>query len=366
MIVKSLELRNFRNYEFLSMDFSKNTNILYGDNAQGKTNLLEAIYTCATTKSHRGSKDREMIQMGQEEAHIRMFLQRKDMDHRLDMHMKKNKPKGVAIDGVPIHKSSELFGFIHIVSFSPEDLNIIKSGPCERRRFMDMELCQMDKVYLHHLMNYNKIVNQRNILLKQVGYKRELLDTLQVWDTQLISYGQKIIQSRRQYLKELNEITACLHSRLSCEREHLVISYEPNVEEENFSNALSTGIDRDLKMKMTTVGPHRDDIRFTIDGADIRKFGSQGQQRTSALSLKLSELALVRQKIQENPVLLLDDVLSELDRNRQTQLLEAIHGIQTIITCTGLEEFIRNRVVSDKIYQVADGKVKEADYLIKK
>lgn len=366
MIIKSLELHNFRNYEFLSIEFSDKTNILYGDNAQGKTNLLEAIYTCATTKSHRGSKDREMIRMDQEEAHIRMLLQRRGVDHRLDMHMKKNKPKGVAIDKVPIHKSSELFGLIHVVLFSPEDLNIIKSGPSERRRFLDMELCQMDRVYLHQLMNYNKIINQRNILLKQIGYKRELLDTIQVWDAQLVSYGQEIIKTRRQYLKELSEITSRLHFRLSCGREQLVLAYEPNVEEEELAAALSEGLERDLKMKMTTVGPHRDDIRFTIDGADIRKFGSQGQQRTSALSLKLSELELVRQKIQEEPVLLLDDVLSELDRNRQTQLLEAIHGIQTVITCTGLEEFIRNRVVSDKIYQVVDGTIKQADYLMTK
>lgn len=363
MIVKSLELSNFRNYEILSIDFSKDTNILYGDNAQGKTNILEAIYTCATTKSHRGSKDREMIRLGQEEAHIRIQLERRGIGHRVDMHIKKNKPKGVAIDGIPIRKSSELFGLIHVVSFSPEDLGIIKNGPSERRRFLDMVLCQMDKVYLHQLISYNKVVNQRNSLLKQIGYNRELMDTLQIWDAQMVAYGQKIIRCRKQFLSELSEIVHPLHHRLSGNREELQIAYEPNVSEEEFPSLLAAALERDQKVKMTTVGPHRDDISFYVSGADIRKYGSQGQQRTSALSLKLSELNLVRKRIQEEPILLLDDVLSELDRHRQTQLLESISGIQTIVTCTGLEEFIRNRVILDKIYHVAGGKVMETSFM---
>lgn len=359
MIVKSLELSNFRNYGTLFIDFSKNTNILYGDNAQGKTNILEAVYTCATTKSHRGGKDRELIKIGMEEAHIRMIIERNNTSHRLDMHIKKNKPKGVAIDGIPIKRFSELFGMIHVVSFSPEDLAIIKNGPSDRRHFMDMELCQMDKIYLYQLINYNKILNQRNSLLKQIGYDRNLLDTLEVWNEQLVEYGTHIIRCRQEFLQELGELIIPLHNQLVLGKEELKIAYEPNVEIQNFSDMLHKNLERDLKTKMTNVGPHRDDISFFIKGADIRRFGSQGQQRTSALSLKLSEIKLVKKRIKENPVLLLDDVLSELDRSRQTQLLECINQIQTIVTCTGLEEFIKNRITTDKIYHVIEGSVVE-------
>lgn len=359
MIVKSLELSNFRNYNHLLMDFSKNTNILYGDNAQGKTNVLEAVYLCSTTKSHRGSKDKDIIRINQDESHIRMMIERDGVGHRLDMHLKKNKPKGVAIDGIPIKKSSELFGLIHIVSFSPEDLSIIKNGPSERRKFIDMELCQLDRTYLHQLMNYNKIINQRNSLLKQISYNCKLLDTIEIWNDQLIQYGTRIIKARKLFIDELNEIIMPVHKKLSGGREELKIFYDPNVEEEYFKKSLEKNLEKDLKLKMTSVGPHRDDLNFFIGEEDIKRYGSQGQQRTSALSLKLSEIELVKLKIKDEPVLLLDDVLSELDRNRQNELLNYIKGIQTIITCTGLEEFIKKRITIDKIYHVMDGTVIE-------
>ena len=187
MIVKQMELHNFRNYKSLCLPFSEQVNIFYGDNAQGKTNILESIYVCSTTKSHKGSKDKEMIRFGEEEGHIRMTFEKKGIPHRIDMHLKKNKTKGVAIDGIPIRKSSELFGMMNIVFFSPEDLSMIKNGPGERRRFIDMELCQLDSFYLYNLNNYNKIVNQRNKLLKDIYTNYSLKDTLDIWDSQLIS-----------------------------------------------------------------------------------------------------------------------------------------------------------------------------------
>lgn len=357
MFVKSLELSNFRNYKTLSMNFKNGTNILYGDNAQGKTNILEAIYLAGTTKSHKGSKDKEMIQLNQEESHIRMFIEKNLIVHRIDMHLKKNKPKGVAIDGIPIRKSSELFGLINLVFFSPEDLSIIKNGPSDRRRFIDFELCQLDKLYLSDLTNYNKIINQRNNLLKQIGFKPELMETLSIWDIQLCEFGKRIIERRKQFILELNEIVYDIHKRLSGGKEELVVQYEPNVFSQDMEAKVEKQREKDIYYKLTSVGPHRDDICFTVKDIDIRKYGSQGQQRTAALSLKLAEIELVRQTIKDEPILLLDDVLSELDRNRQNYLLSSIEGIQTMITCTGLEEFIANRFHIDKLYKVVEGSV---------
>ena len=321
MIVKSLELNHFRNYTNLEIDFEAGTNILYGDNAQGKTNILEAIYLSGTTKSHKGSKDKEMIQFGEDESHIRIFIEKQEKQFQIDMHLKKNRTKGIAIDQIPIKKASELFGILNIVFFSPEDLNIIKNGPAERRRFMDLELCQLDKIYLSELAKYNKILNQRNKLLKDIYFRPDVKDTLPIWDMQLLEYGQKIIKSRRKFVSELNEIVTQIHSKISGGREEMILTYEPNVTEDLLEQELIRVQEKDLKLGQTTVGPHRDDMSFTIHGVDIRKFGSQGQQRTSALSLKLSEIELVKKVIKDTPVLLLDDVLSELDSNRQNYLL---------------------------------------------
>lgn len=359
MIINSVEVRNYRNYESLSMEFHPGTNLLYGDNAQGKTNILEAVYLCSTTKSHRGSRDKEIIKMGEDEAHIRMQTCKNEICHTFDMHLKKNKSKGIAIDGIPIKKSAELVGMVPIVFFSPEDLSIIKNGPGERRRFIDMELCQLDKIYLFHLTKYNKIIAQRNNLLRQIGFKRELLDTLSIWDKQLVEYGSCIIKKRMEFLEEINEIIRDIHKKLSGGREDLILQYEPSTEETSFKEKLEKSLERDLHLKMTGIGPHRDDIVFLINGIDVRKYGSQGQQRCAALSLKLAEIKLLTQTIKNKPILLLDDVLSELDRNRQNYLLESIENIQTIITCTGLEEFVNNNVKLDKVYRVSKGKVEE-------
>lgn len=359
MVVKSLELSNFRNYENLSLEFSPSTNILYGDNAQGKTNILEAVFLCATTKSHKGSKDREIIKLQSEESHIRMRIHRDNVEHRLDMHLKKNKPKGVAINGIPIKRSSELFGIINVVFFSPEDLSIIKNGPSERRRFIDMELCQLSKLYLHNLINYNKVLNQRNNLLKQIGFNKSLLDTLYVWDQQLVHFGSALIKERNSFIKSMNELIFKLHKKLSDGKEMLEIVYEPNVAEKEFESKLKKSMERDIALKVSNVGPHRDDLSFIINGQDVRKYGSQGQQRTAALSLKLAEIELVKQVTKDKPILLLDDVLSELDRKRQNQLLDSIVGIQTIVTCTGLEEFVSNRIDTDRIYKVVQGTVQK-------
>ena len=357
MIIKSIDLKNFRNYEIEHIEFDECTNIFYGDNAQGKTNVLEAIFLSGTTKSHKGSKDFEVIHFNQNEAHIKTIINRRDIDYRIDMHIKKNKAKGIAINGIPLKKALDLYGIVNIIFFSPEDLNIIKNGPAGRRKFMDMELCQLNKVYANNLINYNKTLEQRNKLLKDLYFGQDLRDTLDVWDAQLIKYGRDIIASRRDFIQKVNKIIAPVHSRLSGGKEELTVSYEPSINENDFDKILSDYRERDIKMKMTEAGPHRDDVLFMIDGIDIRKYGSQGQQRTTALSLKLAEIELVKEITGDNPVLLLDDVLSELDSNRQNYLLNSINDVQTIITCTGLDEFINNRFNVNSIFKVVNGHV---------
>ena len=355
MYIESVQLKNFRNYESLELDLSPGTNIFYGNNAQGKTNILEAIYLCGTTKSHKGSKDKDMIRFGEDEAHIRMMVNRDELSYKIDMHLRKNKAKGVAINGLPIKKASELFGVVNLVFFSPEDLNIIKNGPGERRRFLDLELCQLDKIYLTNLASYNHIVNQRNKLLKDIYVQPSLKSTLEIWDMQMAEYGRRIIEKRREFIRELNETVRKIHYNLTGGLEELEVIYEPSSEAEGLESAISSNRERDMRMKLTSVGPHRDDLCVMANGIDIRRYGSQGQQRTAALSLKLSEIYIVKSKIKDTPILLLDDVLSELDSSRQNYLLDSISDIQTLITCTGLDDFISHQFRINRVFQVVQG-----------
>jgi len=361
MYIESIDLKNFRNYEELSLDFSEKTNILYGDNAQGKTNILEAAYVGATTRSHRMARDKDMIRFGEEEAHIRLQVRKRDVGHRIDMHLRRSKPKAVNIDGLPIRRSSELFGLINIIFFSPEDLSIIKDGPAERRRFMDMELCQLSRIYYSNLAGYNKVLNQRNNLLRSIGFNKGLIDTLEVWDDQLVQYGKRIISERQNFIEMLREVILRVHGKITGGKETIEIRYEPNVTAEDFADTLRRKRDVDLKYNTTMVGPQRDDIGVYIEGNDVRVYGSQGQQRTAALTLKLAEIELVQRMISDKPILLLDDVMSELDGKRRNALLESINDIQTIITCTGYDDFIRERIRMDRICQVVKGRIIDGD-----
>lgn len=361
MFIKSIDLVDYRNYEHIHIDLDKGVNIFYGDNANGKTNILESIYLCGTTRSHRGSKDKEIINFNKEESHIRLLFEKSEIDYQIDMHLRKDKSKGIAVNGVKLKKAAELLGILNIILFSPEDLSIIKNGPSDRRKFIDTELCQLDKVYLYNLTNYNKIVNQRNNLLKDIGFHPELKDTLDVWDSQLITLGKKIIERREKFIDELNEIILDIHKNLSGKKEELFIKYEPNINIDNYEEKLLINRDKDIKYKITSVGPHRDDFDFYINNNDAKKYGSQGQQRTVALSLKLAEIKLVENLTGNTPVLLLDDVLSELDSNRQNFLLNSIGNIQTIITCTGLDEFVNSRIQIDTVYHVKDNSLFEGE-----
>lgn len=364
MFIESIELLNYRNYQTLHMDFDPGTNVLCGDNAQGKTNILEAVYVCSTTKSHRGSRDRELVRFGEDEAHIKMIVRRDGVPVRIDMHLKKNKAKGIAVNGVPIRRASELFGAVNVIFFSPEDLNIIKNGPAERRRFVDLELCQLNRLYVHNLVQYNRTVAQRNRLLKEFDMHSSFPDMLDVWDEQLVRYGCEVVKLRGEFIGRLNEIIDGIHRNLSGNKERLQVRYEPNVDVSDFSGALKKNRGQELRQRLTLTGPHRDDLNFLVNGADIRRFGSQGQQRTAALSLKLAEIEFVRQTVKDEPILLLDDVLSELDSGRQEHLLSEITRIQTILTCTGLDELVDSRFRMDRVFRIVDGtmeRIEKAD-----
>lgn len=357
--IKSLKLKNFRNYGLLDLEFDAGANIFYGDNAQGKTNILEAAYLSGTTKSHRGAKDKELIRFGNDESHIETVIEKKGISYQIDLHLKKSSPKGIAINKMPIRKASELFGIVNFVFFSPEDLNIIKNGPSERRRFIDLELSQLDKIYLSNLANYNRIVNQRNHLLKEISgeNKKICMDTLEIWELQLVQYGNKLIERRKQFVEDMNRIVSSVHKKLTGYQEEIQIVYEPSNGHLPLDQAVEKNREKDIKIKSTSVGPHRDDICIMSGNLDIRRFGSQGQQRTAALSLKLSEIELVKRTIHDTPVLLLDDVLSELDKHRQNYLLDNINDIQTLITCTGVDDFVNHRFSVNKVFHVQSGQV---------
>lgn len=357
MIIKEVGLKNFRNYEELELKLEPGVNIFHGDNAQGKTNFLEAIYVACTSKSHKSSRERDMISFKALESHIKLNIEKNDFSYRIDIHLKKNNTKGIAVNRIALKRASELFGIAPVVIFSPEDLNIVKNGPSERRRFLDMELCQLDKVYVHKLSSYMKVLSQKNKMLKVLDIKPELEDFWDVYNEQLCEYGSEIIRLRSDFIDKLSRLVMEKHSEITDNREEIVISYEPNVFAEEFSTKLKKNKFLEKKNKVSMVGPQKDDIIFRINGNDLRFYGSQGQQRSAILSLKLAEIDLNEEILRDKPVLLLDDVLSELDSKRQDKLLSSIRGIQAFITCTGMNDFLNKRFKIDKIFKVKAGEI---------
>ena len=381
MYIEKLKLKNYRNYNEIEINFDKNINIIYGNNAEGKTNLLESIYMCSASKSHKNSKENEIIKFDELESHIKIFIKKENYKNIvIDIQLNKDKKKGIAINKVKINKISEFLGIFNVIMFAPEDLNIIKEGPNIRRKFLDLEICQIDKLYVSSLNNYNKILNQRNALLKDINIstpvnKKDLIDMLDTYDEKLVEYGIEIINKRKKNIEKLAELIKDIHYKISDDKEELIIDYENDVwtscanqnVDENFKSLeeikkiyikkLKENHDQDIKNQYTCVGPHRDDISFKIDDKDIRKFGSQGQKKTAAISLKLAELQIVRENINETPVLLLDDVFSELDETRQKLLVSNLKNIQTIITCTGIKKNIFDLLNPNKIFQVKNNSI---------
>ncbi len=352
MYIKNLNLINYRNIKELNIELSPNVNVFYGDNAQGKTNILESMYICATGRSPRTHISKELIQFGYESAHIQLIVQKNNFKDKINIHIKPTNKKGIAINSIPIKNVNELFGTVNIVFFSPEDLVLVKEGPSNRRRYIDIELCQISKLYAENLSRYYKILKERNMLLK-----KELdLFTLDIYDLQLVEYGKKIIKIRESFIKTLNEIAGKIHLDITNGKEKLEIQYLPNVDIENYEKKLVANRERDFKYKITSVGVHKDDLIFNINNINARDFGSQGQQRTVCLSLKMAEVKIIKEKTGYNPILILDDVLSELDRSRQLYILSSIKDIQTIISSTGIDD-IKENVKNVKFFNVKNGEL---------
>lgn len=364
MKILSADLENYRNYERLHLDLADGVHVFYGDNAQGKTNLLEGLYLSCTNRSYRGAKDKELIRFGEEEGHLRVFAERRGVEIRIDMHLRASGRRGIAVNGVPLRRAKDFLGTLSAVIFSPEDLQIVKEGPQERRKFIDTELCLLDPIYLDLWGKYRKALDQRNKLLKDFYGSPDFESTLDVWDESLVKYGKGLIALRRAFIEEMSALVEEKQREITGEKEYLKLAYEPDAEEDSFEKKLRAGRARDIAAKTTTAGPHRDDMNFLLtrlkeDGSeetiDARIYGSQGQQRTAALSLKMAEIAYVEQKTGDKPVLFLDDVLSELDFERQKYLLKSMDEIQTFITCTGIDNLKNGTLKIDKAYQVING-----------
>lgn len=355
MHIKKISLRDFRNLGNMNIELNYGVNIFYGNNAQGKTNILEAVYISSTGRSHRTHNDKELIRFGENEAHIQVISQNGNLTDRIDVHLKREEKKGIAVNNIPIKKLGELFGIIFVVMFSPEDLQLIKSGPSERRRFVDMELCQISNVYYYDLQQYYKVLKQRNNLLKLIQKDKSLRETIFVWDSQLVSFGNKIISARQKFIDNISETAASIHEKLTGGNEILSIHYKKSTNSDEYFEKLEKNIERDIIYGSTSYGPHKDDLYFKINDIDARSYGSQGQQRCAALSAKLAEIEIIKREKNSKPVLLLDDVLSELDESRQRFLIDSINGIQTFITCTGIEDLIRSIGSNISVYHVENG-----------
>jgi len=339
MQIKKLILSNFRNYTNQEVEFSPNLNVIIGKNAQGKTNLLEAVFLCAIGKSPRTTKDKDLIKWESSYSRITLELSKKIGNKTIDLYLFTNQNKAIKIDKIGIKKIGLLLGTLNAIYFSPDELKLIKESPDERRRFMDIDLCQFDRNYYYSLSSYNQVLQQRNKLLKTPDIN-SLKETLPIWNEQLATFGAKIILSRVELINKLKKHAYNIHKNLTSDNEELNLEYQGYVlDNENELKMLllkkyEESVDKDIKLGFTTVGPHRDDIKITSNNIDLRSFGSQGQQRTASLSLKLAELEVFKEHLGEYPVLLLDDVLSELDMTRQKKLLDFISPIQTLLTCT--------------------------------
>ncbi len=364
MHIKHIELTDFRNYERLKMDFHQNVNLILGNNAQGKTNLLEAIYITSIGRSFRTNRDSELVRFGQKAARICVEAEKEIAGTSVEITIKKDSKKSVKKDGVNIKKTSQLLENILIVIFSPEDLKIVKDEPEKRRRFIDRELCQIQPRYYDSLSNYKKTLQQRNAYLKEERIDPSMLD---LWDLQLAKYGARIMEMRDRFIKEISVFSGAIHSSITAGRETLFLEYNPNVAltddreqlEGFFYDEIKRAFPDDCRHRTTTRGPHKDDLSFYVGGINMRSFGSQGQQRTCALSLKLAELNLIKEETEEDAILLLDDVMSELDLQRQEYLIKTLKENQLFITTTDIDEKLLASFPGAKQIYVENGKIIE-------
>lgn len=363
MFIKSLQLKNFRNYDAASVTFGQGINVLSGENASGKTNLLEAIYLLGLGKSPRTSREKELISFNAERAYIKAEIAKKYRTHIIEIVIENKGAKKIKIDNLPVKRLSELIGIVNVVYFSPDEMRFVKAGPDERRRFLDISLSQQSKTYFKSLAKYNKILQQRNTLLKNENRNENLKTLLSIWDEGMAEVGANLILARKNYVKKLSTLAKDSHFELSDGKETLSLQYECAIKGDtydeiynNLLSAFSTSVERDRALMYTSQGPHRDDIKIILNDVDARKFASQGQQRSVSLSVKIAELSLFKNETGEAPILLLDDVLSELDVARREKLIELANRTQTVITCT---EFDVKPLNLSKLYVVKNGTVAE-------
>ena len=355
MWISKINLNNFRNYKNEIIELNKNLNIFYGENAQGKTNIIESIFLCSMGKSFRARKDVEMIKVGKENVRIEVLYEKCDRcgKIKIDLSNKKN----IYLNGIKLKKLSELLGTINVVIFTPDDINILKGGPQNRRRFLDIMISQLKPNYMYNLNLYLKTIEQRNNYLRQIREERKPEELLDIWDEKLIEYAEKINNYRKEFITKIQEKIVKIHKEITDNKEEIKIEYKTDCEnKEKYYNLLKERRKLDIIKGYTTKGIHRDDFIVSINDRDLGAYGSQGQHRTAILSLKMSELDIIYDEIGEYPILLLDDFMSELDEKRRKHLLEKIKNIQVIITCTDKIKLENKNVL---IYNVKDGKVKK-------
>lgn len=358
MKIKRLVLENFRNYKKEDIVFDDGLNIIFGNNASGKTNLVESIYYAGLGKSPRTSQDKELVKWNETFANIKIELEKKYRNHTIEIHIDSLAKKHIAIDKIPIRKLSDLIGILNVVYFSPDEMDIIKESPVLRRKFLNISISQQKRSYFDLLVRYNKVLAQRNKLLKDEKNENIIIDTLPIWDIQLSEIGAEIILQRYEFCEKLQEIIKEVHSELTCGEEDLFLQYESKIKKQEksqmiqeYADFLKKSLQKDLVLRYTTFGCHRDDIDIKINGVEVRKYGSQGQKRTVALSLKFAEVKLFEKEIGEKPILILDDVLSELDQKRQIKLLDYIKNTQTFLTCAQYDGKY------DKLIKIKNGSV---------
>ena len=357
MFIKNIKLSDFRNIKNTDISPNKNLNILFGENAQGKTNFLEAIYFCAIARSFRTNYEKDLINHNQKSLFINTLVCSDTGESNIDIEINKE-GRRIKVNSFPVKKLGELYGNLYAALFSPEDLQLIKAGPHIRRRFIDIELCQLYPRYYHSLQFYYKILKQRNNLLKEILKSKKNIDTLGIWDEQLVHYGSIIIQFRERFIEELSDLSSIYQKEISDYKEGLKIIYKSNTNPINFMEKLKKSRENDIFRGQTSVGVHKDDITFMINNKDARDFASQGQQRTIVLALKIAQITLLEKEKGEYPLLLLDDVLSELDTNRRSYLLSNIKNVQTFITTTG--ESIEKDLKGDiSLFEVKEGEIFE-------
>lgn len=361
MYFTGIELRNFRNYSHENVNFHRKVNVFLGENAQGKTNLLEALYMTSFGRSFRHVRDSDMIRIGSKYAGIQADIVRNQLEMKVEIGLVKG-GKSIRVDGVNLKKTSQLLNNVHVVMFSPEDLRIIKDEPAKRRNFIDREICQISSVYYSELSGYQRVLQQRNAVLRSDHPDSGILD---VWDMELARYGAAVVSRREEFIKGMSEVSSKIHRDLTDGKEQFSVVYAPNAavsgslreKKEQLITLLEENRQTDLDRRTTCRGPHRDDLDLYIGDMEVRKYGSQGQQRTAALSLKLAEIDLIRRETEDEPVLLLDDVLSELDQVRQRQLMSSFGDIQIFITSTEMNEETSRNIPDHAVFRVQNGKV---------